>query len=70
MDGEGKIVQLGKVSRLADELDRATLLFPPFFVFVYKKEGVDETTFAKHRQEFGLLLWQEFDKWLKRLIIK
>lgn len=66
VDGEGKIIQLGKVSRLADELDRATLLFPPFFVFVYKKGGVDEKAFAEYRQAFGQLLWQEFDSWIKK----
>ena len=66
VDGEGEIVQLGKVSRLADELDRATLLFPPFFVFVYKREGVNEKEFGEHRQAFGMLLWQEFDKWIKK----
>ena len=67
VDGEGGIVQLGKVSRLADELDRATLLFPPFFIFLYNQKGVEEKKFGEYRQAFGLLLWQEFDKWIRKI---
>jgi HD superfamily phosphohydrolase len=67
VDSDGKIVQLGKVSRIADELDRATLFFPPFFVFIYNKGGVDEKAFDEHRRALGLLLWEEFDNWIKKV---
>jgi HD superfamily phosphohydrolase len=64
VDSEGKIVALGAVSRVADELERAALLFPPFFVFLYGSEDISEENFHQQRQEFGQLLWMHFDSWI------
>ena len=59
---EGSLIELKAVSRLATELDKEVLLFPPFFVYVYKPEWeearLDETTLDAMRRDLGRLIWE------------
>ena len=62
VSSDGKVMELGTVSKIASELDRACLLFPPFFVYLLKPK-LTEDEMEKMRQAFGRLLWECFDKW-------
>ena len=65
VDTRGKVIPIGTVSRIYDELNSAVLAFPPLFAFVYSKK-VDESDFETWRIELGEALAFEFDNWLKR----
>lgn len=65
-DTSNRPIQLGRISRVADELERASLLSPPFFVYVLTKGDAPSEERAKRwRNTFGQKLWQAFDSWVK-----
>lgn len=63
-DNYGKPIEIGTVSRIADELERSAMLFPPFFAYVLVKnaESFDQSL-ESLRNEFGVCLAKEFSKW-------
>lgn len=58
------VVHIGSVSRIADDLKRSSLLFPPFFVFTYKENIVEDLDIEAMRTQFGRFLWEAFENWL------
>lgn len=61
---ENKTKYLGEVSRLADELKRASRLFPPFFLFFHTKKSINETELLKMREFLGKQMWSSFNAWM------
>lgn len=59
----GQIIQLGQVSRIADELSRSALFFPPFFIFVFAAAGLKEERMVGLRAKLGTRLALHFTKW-------
>ncbi len=59
------VIPLNSVSRLADELRQATLLFPPFYVYVLRQSGVTEDELAAARKFLGTALWQSLESLLQ-----
>ncbi len=58
-----EIVPIGRVSPIAGELERASLLFPPFFVYMLSANEPSDGERLKWRAEFGQLLWKHFQTW-------
>jgi HD superfamily phosphohydrolase len=65
VEGENShVVHICSVSRIADDLKRSSLLFPPFFVFTFKGEASEDLDIEVMRKRFGLVLWKAFKDWL------
>jgi len=64
---DGETIQLGQVSRIADELIQAAVFFPPFFLFIYRRSGISDADLHAVRKQFGKLLAGEFVQWTKNL---
>ena len=61
------IQSIQSVSRIVDEMFRSALLFPPFYVFFYKENFIeDQNTFSDMQKKFGELLWNNFSNWLEK----
>jgi uncharacterized protein len=63
-DTLGKPIELGRISRVSDELERGALLVPPFYVYLLTNtpEIIDAEMW---RKDFGKILWNQFDAWAK-----
>ena len=65
-NSDGGVVELGRVSGIANELRRASSLFPPFFVYTLGKD-IPEAELSKYRSLFGSELCTQFQAWLQKL---
>lgn len=59
----GQIIQLGQVSRIADDLSKSALFFPPFFVFIFAAAGLKREKIPGLRARLGTRLASHFKKW-------
>ena len=68
VSSDGQLVDLGKVSRIADELEREALMFPPFFVYLYSADSskLNNANLDKYPKKFGKLLSRNFDNWINK----
>jgi hypothetical protein len=64
-DRDGETIQLGQVSRIADELIQAAVFFPPFFLFIHRKSGITDADLSTVRKKFGKLLVAHFVQWTR-----
>ena len=62
---DNKIIQLGQVSRVADELARSTYFFPPFFVFLAMPD-LKHNHLPGLRLKLGTRLAFHFSEWTKQ----
>jgi hypothetical protein len=64
----GEVIRLGQISRVADELEQAAYLCPPFFVFLYREGGLENENLSALRQQFGELLADQFVRRTKNMV--
>lgn len=55
-----QVIELGSVSRLAEDLKLSSKLFPSFFIYVSRRNGFDDKTLQEMREFIGKALWQSF----------
>jgi HD superfamily phosphohydrolase len=71
VDSNGKVTELGMLSRIADELRLAALLFPPFFVFVAPGNSPTHSfstdDFQARRKSLGRALANSFKNFARKL---
>ena len=67
---DGRVQTLGEMSRIPTDLEKDSLFFQPFFVFVYAKDEDLEDEIPKLLPKFGDLLWQHFEKRFDHFRIK
>jgi hypothetical protein len=58
------ICKIGEFSRIVDEMRRSSLLFPPFYAYIYVSSDKNTMDFMKMREDFGGDLWQAFSEWV------
>ena len=66
VNSSGRPVRICGVSRISEELRQGVLSFPPFFVFLFDTDVLQEKKFQSWRITFGKLLWNRFANWVKQ----
>jgi hypothetical protein len=67
VSGDGRVINLGQVSTLVNELEEAAHFFPPFFVFVFDNSlRIDEQRLQSFRVSFGKLLSAQLSSEVER----
>jgi HD superfamily phosphohydrolase len=59
----GKIISLGQVSKIANELFRAAAFFPPFFIFIFASSAPTHEQIIHLRDQLGTFLARRFKEW-------
>jgi HD superfamily phosphohydrolase len=67
IEGErDQVINLGAISRIADDLKRSSKLFPPFFIYTYKETESGTLDIEKMRSKFGKHLFSAFMVWFEQ----
>jgi HD superfamily phosphohydrolase len=67
-NGLKPIQTIQAVSRIVDEMNRSTLLFPPFYIYFYKNNFYEKNyDLLNMQKKFGELLWDNFVEWTENL---
>jgi hypothetical protein len=65
---DGAIRPLAMMSTVYDDLRRAVLCFPPFFVFIHVNDNLENVKqLRRMRKKLGQLIGENFDRWIRKV---
>jgi hypothetical protein len=60
-----RIMKIGDVSRIINDLERSSRLSPPFYIYIYSNT-INPNILSQVRKTLGSVLWDEFHSYISK----